>query len=67
MRSAVIILALYVAALWWLYDRGRTPVLALALHKGGGALRGLALDLGALSMDMQRAAHRLIKDRSLAE
>lgn len=66
MIQAVGILAAYVGAMWWLMDRGRTPVLATVCVSLATLCGNLAVTLGALAFDLDRRAYALIRRRSLA-
>lgn len=64
--AVIVSILLYAAVVWWLRDGGRTPVLAITMHKLGGACKVLALDLAALGFDLQRGAHTLIKAKGMS-
>ena len=64
MPRLLLVLAVYASVVWWLQDHGRTPVIAYTLDRAGRWLRILALELGALSLDLQLAAASQIRRRS---
>ena len=65
MLRVLFVLGVYVAAVWWLQDHGRTNVPAVAYHRAARVLQAVASGLADMSMTLDLMASAAVQKRSL--